>query len=149
MTGTYGAYHYTFDALGIAKSLLDDPAILASAMEAIVPLVGMTQLADTIILQATDPHKAWGTGVDVIVPLVDSHLILHTLLEWTDIYFELFSCKLFDDEMLTRLLRGYFEPPWCRWRWWDRTVGKIGEERGGILIMGAKLKRQVKCRKGI
>ena len=108
---------FLFDAFGIDKELLMDAEILETSMRALVSLIGMHMLGEPFVGKVTDCNKTWGRGVTILIPLIESHLALHTRADEGKVHFDLFSCKDFNRYEVEDCLRLILRP-----KWWHSEV---------------------------
>ncbi len=104
---TSWGYHLIIDAKGCAKNF-DKPEVLKTFLNDLLVRIDMNAWGDPWITHfAEKPEIA---GWTVIQALTTSSLTIHFLDNSGDCYFDLFSCKTFDIEMVKTMMKEYFDP---------------------------------------
>ena len=100
-------YHLIIDAKGCTKNF-DKPEVLKTFLNDLLVKIDMNAWGEPWITHfAEKPEIA---GWTVIQALTTSSLTIHFLDNSGDCYFDLFSCKTFDIEMVKSMIIEYFDP---------------------------------------
>jgi S-adenosylmethionine decarboxylase len=100
-------YHLIIDAKGCTKNF-DKPEVLKTFLNDLLVRIDMNAWGEPWITHfAEKPEIA---GWTVIQALTTSSLTIHFLDNSGDCYFDLFSCKTFDIEMVKTMIKEYFDP---------------------------------------
>lgn len=73
----------------------------------VVDLADMKAIIDPVVIYYDHEEKI-ESGVTGIVIIADSHISIHTYPYKKSVYFDLFSCKYFDDGLILNYLREVF-----------------------------------------
>ena len=99
-------YHAILDCAGCTQ--ITDREHIYNFVHTLINRVGMTAHGDTIItnlLEGTDNE-----GYSVLQMITTSNITCHFVNKTGDAYIDLFSCKSFDNEIVTSTVREFFNP---------------------------------------
>lgn len=100
-------YHLTIDAYDCDAKSISDQFNIKQFVEVLVPKINMKAFGGPLIIK-------FGSGAAqgyTLVQLIEtSNITAHFAEEDNSMYFDLFSCKEFDKDLVTNLVRQYFKP---------------------------------------
>lgn len=114
--------HYIVDAFQ-CKGPLDDVKIIKKLLKDLVKMVGMKELSKPSVI-FYKAKKDINSGVTGIILLNESHISIHTYSNRNEFYFDLFSCRPYDAEIIRKHLKKIFK------------IGKMKEKtiRRGLIL---------------
>jgi len=105
------AYQLLVDIFDIPPERTDPlriPKQLELLMENIRRAIAMKRLRRPRYFYVDAPDKAWGPGTSGDTLIINSHLAAHGLQNRRALHFDLFSCELFDADLVCRMLAEAF-----------------------------------------
>jgi S-adenosylmethionine decarboxylase len=112
MPGTHGkegtTMHLTIDGFRGNPERLASEELVRELLDRIPDAIGMTKIS-TPHVQRYVGEKPEDWGVSGFVLIAESHITLHTFPERNLVWADIFSCKGFDADLATELLREAFE----------------------------------------
>ncbi|MHB8086284.1 MAG: S-adenosylmethionine decarboxylase [Dehalococcoidia bacterium] len=100
--------HLIIDGFNKNKNILQDENFIYQLLDAYPAKIGMTKISDPIVFRYTG-SKPQDWGVSGLVFIAESHISLHTFVERNFINIDVFSCKDFDAERVSKDMRDKFE----------------------------------------
>jgi len=100
--------HLIIDGFNKNKNILQDENFIYQLLDAYPSKIGMTKISDPIVFRYTG-SKPQDWGVSGLVFIAESHISLHTFVERNFINIDVFSCKDFDAERVSKDMRDKFE----------------------------------------
>ncbi len=88
----------------------DSTTMIKAIIEELVEKIGMEPLGPPHIHLVDNRDHYELSGITAVQIITTSHISIHTYIESGDIYFDLFSCKDYDHEMIDRFLIKKFMP---------------------------------------
>ena len=99
--------HVTIDGYGGDASKLADLELIRSLLDRYPGEIGMTKISTPHVIEyAGVKPEDW--GVSGFVLIAESHISIHTFVEWRYIWVDIFSCKGFDATRAIGDLKGIF-----------------------------------------
>ena len=100
-------YHLTVDAYDCDPKSIRDQFNIQRFVEALVPRIGMKAFGGPLIIKFGSGPTA---GYTLCQLIETSNITAHFADETNSIYFDLFSCKQFDQKAVEDVLRQFFRP---------------------------------------
>jgi len=100
--------HLIIDGFGANPRILEDEELLYQLLDDYPPQIGMTKVASPYVFRYIG-SKPEDWGVSGFVLIAESHISIHTFPERRYVNIDVFSCKDFDPEQVTRDLQARFE----------------------------------------
>ena len=100
--------HLIIDGFNKNKNILQDENFIYQLLDAYPAKIGMTKISDPIVFRYSG-SKPQDWGVSGLVFIAESHISLHTFVERNFINIDVFSCKDFDAERVSKDMRDKFE----------------------------------------
>jgi S-adenosylmethionine/arginine decarboxylase-like enzyme len=104
--GKYYGKHLMVTAVSCNENLLDLDAVSRFIKE-MVPAIDMVPYGDLVIARFGEGIEI---GISAVQLIVTSAITIHTNDTFRDMYLDVFSCKWFDEEIVTKMIRDYFSP---------------------------------------
>lgn len=108
MKSCYGL-HLILRIKDLEKNLsLNDSAVISDFLVSLVGRLKMRILAGPLVeIEEGSPEKSGCSGV---VILYESHAAIHTYPFLKEAFIDIFSCKVFEDDIVLNIIRDYFGP---------------------------------------
>lgn len=100
--------HLIIDGFGANPRILEDEELLYQLLDHYPSQIGMTKVAQPYVFRYIG-SKPEDWGVSGFVLIAESHISIHTFPERRYVNIDVFSCKDFDPEQVTRDLQARFE----------------------------------------
>ena len=100
-------YHLILDASSCTPSAIRCPRVIGDFSRSLVRGIDMKAFGEPLIVHFGDDDKKGFTLVQLIET---SNICAHFCEETNDMYLDVFSCKIFDPEIVERTVRDYFDP---------------------------------------
>jgi len=106
---TYWGYHLMLDVSGCDHALMTDRHNVYSFVKELITAIDMTPIGEPIIERTAIglPDKE---GFSLYQLIVTSNISAHFIDESRHIYFDVFSCKEFDQAQVQAVITKYFAP---------------------------------------
>ena len=105
----YG-YQLLLDLYGCRPEDCDDLDLCYGYLDQMVAHIGMGKQAPPSIFRTDAGSAPQHAGLSGWVPLIESSIVIHTLVPDTYISIDIDSCKPFDTEKATAFTREFFSP---------------------------------------
>ncbi|MHC4512534.1 MAG: adenosylmethionine decarboxylase [Planctomycetota bacterium] len=122
--------HVILDAWGADPALLNDPTLLAAAIQSAIT-AGRATLIDMCV------HEFSPQGVTATATLKESHIAIHTWPEHGYAAADLFFCATGEPELAVQALINALEPSHCDIKRIKRGAGYLRQFRGETRKAGA------------
>lgn len=120
--------HIMVDAMGVPEELASDLELVYSFMDKLPELMGMTKIMPPYCFRYAGlvPDDL---GVSCVVLIAESHLTFHSFQKKGAIFFDAFSCKPFDTDLVLAEIQRVFKPTkmehWLEKRGLDFPRGQL------------------------
>jgi S-adenosylmethionine decarboxylase len=105
---TFGP-HLTIDAKGCKPGSLSDLSLIFDMFTELPKLINMTPITQPYIFPY-DGLIPEDKGITGILVIAESHLSFHSFSEKDYFFFDIFSCKPFDTDLVNQYIQAKFEP---------------------------------------
>lgn len=106
-TEPFWGYHLTIDAKACALEAARDGDLIAKFLTHLVDEIGMIAHGSPQVVHFGEDNKTGWTGVQLITT---SNIIGHWCDDNGDAYFDVFSCRTYDQHKVVDLFQAYFKP---------------------------------------
>lgn len=103
----YWGYHLMLDCAACDKDKIQDAAHITAFAKDLVQRIDMVAYGEPQVVNFGSGNKAGYTLVQLIET---SNICAHFCNDTGDVYFDVFSCKPFEDEVVKRIVVEYFLP---------------------------------------
>jgi len=100
--------HLIIDGFGANPRMLEDEELIYQLLDDYPSQIGMTKIAPPYVFRYIG-SKPEDWGISGFVLIAESHISIHTFPEKRYVNIDVFSCKDFDSEQVTRDLQDRFE----------------------------------------
>ena len=128
--------HLTIDGYGRNPDILQSEGFIYQLLDQYPVERGMTRIAPPYVLRYVGAKpEEW--GVSGFVLIAESHISIHTFLEWCYVNVDVFSCKSFDADQITRDLSYRLQLTGVKTHLLDRDMVSPGhlDERGEVTLL--------------
>lgn len=100
--------HLIIDGYSDSKEILQDEQFVAHWLENYPPKIGMTKISPPYVVRCVGSNpQDW--GISGFIFINESHIAIHTFVERNYVNIDVFSCKDFDTEKVTRDFQDKFQ----------------------------------------
>ena len=103
----YWGYHLILDCAACDKSKITDPANIAAFAKELVKRIDMVAYGEPQVIRFGSGNKEGYTLVQLIET---SNICAHLCNDTGDGYFDIFSCKEFNNQVVIDIIREFFNP---------------------------------------
>ena len=112
-------YHLSIDAYDCDAKSISDQFRIKQFVETLVPKIGMKAFGGPLIIKF---GSGAAQGYTLCQLIETSNITAHFAEEDNSMYFDLFSCKEFDKDLVTALINQFFSPKEVVVDLWERGV---------------------------
>jgi S-adenosylmethionine decarboxylase len=89
--------HLIIDGYGNNRELLQDEGVIYELLDSYPAQLGMTKISPPYVYRYIgDKAEEW--GISGLILIAESHISIHTFVEYSFVNIDVFSCKDFDSE---------------------------------------------------
>lgn len=115
--------HWGYHLLVQAKKLnekMNEPSAIKQFLETTVHNIKMTPLSEPMVVYASSEKD--GSGYSAFMFLTTSHISAHFDTNGNTCYFDVFSCKIFDPDIVLNIFNECFAPENIDHMWLSRST---------------------------
>jgi S-adenosylmethionine decarboxylase len=103
-------YLFTLDLYECKEGVCDDISLCYQFLEDLVAELKMRKQSPPFLFRSDSQRFPDKAGLSGWVPLIESGVQIHTLSPKRFISIDIYSCRRFDTQHLSRFVQGYFSP---------------------------------------
>ena len=110
MTNQVFGYQLLLDLYECKEGVCDDLSLCYQFLDDIVDALGMEKQAPPNIFRSDEVRFPDKAGLSGWAPLIESSIVIHTLMPKNYISIDVYCCKAFDREVAKEMCRKFFDP---------------------------------------